>query len=139
MPLLSAEADKEQTLRTLLQLALDTKDYGAAKNFHRQLVQRAKGSFFVRAELGRELMLRNEYERAVAEYREVLKAATGDNRVLAPALRDLGSALSKLGKRDEALKYLEQALRAAGGQAGYAARCWSSSSRFTAPTTSCAS
>jgi tetratricopeptide (TPR) repeat protein/HEAT repeat protein len=118
LPLLSAEADKEQTLRTLLQLALDTKDYGAAKNFHRQLVQRAKGSFFVRAELGRELMLRSEYERAVAEYREVLKAATGDNRVLAPALRDLGSALAKLGKRDEALKYLEQALRAAGGQAG---------------------
>lgn len=118
LPLLTSDADREQTLRTLLELSLDLKDYDAAKRYHKELVTRAKGSFFVRAELGRELLLRNEYERAATEYREVLKAATGDNRVLAPALRDLGRALAKLGKREEALKYLDQALRAAGGQAG---------------------
>jgi len=118
LPLLTGDAEKEQTLRTLLQLALDLKDYGAAQKYHRALVTRAKGSFFVRAELGRELLLRNEYERAVSEYRDVVKAAVGDNRVLAPALRDLGRALGKLGKRQEALQHLDQALRAAGGQAG---------------------
>src|SRR6185436_2875407 len=118
LPLLSAGVDKEQTLRALLGLALDLKDYDGAKKYHRELVALAKGSFFVRAELGRELLLRNEHERAVAEYRDVLKAAAGDNRVLAPALRDLGRALAKLGKHAEAMKVLNQALAAAGGQAG---------------------
>ncbi len=111
-------AEREQTLRTLMQLALDAKDYEAAKRFHKQLVARAKGSFFVRGELGRELMLRREYERAVDEYRAVVKAAAGDNRVLAPALRDLGNALAKLGKREEALKQLRRAMRLAGMQSG---------------------
>ncbi len=111
-------ADREQTLRTLMELCLDLKDFDAAKRHHEELVKRANGSFFVRAELGRELLARNEYERAVDEYESVVKAATGDNRVLAPALRDLGKAYAALGKRDEALKHLKRALRIAGAQAG---------------------
>lgn len=118
LPKLTLDADKEQTLRTLMQLSLDLKDFDGAKKYHAELVKRASGSFYVRAELGRELLLRNEYERAVEEYRGVVQAATGDNRVLAPALRDLGRALAKLGKNDEATAVLHRALAAAGGQAG---------------------
>ena len=47
---------------------------------------------FVKAELGRELLTRGQFERAEAEFRELVKAAAGDNRALAPALRDLGQA-----------------------------------------------
>jgi tetratricopeptide (TPR) repeat protein len=111
-------AEKEQALRTALQLALDLGQWDKAKQHHRQLVQRAQGSFYVRAELGRELLLRQEYERAVAEFRDLARAAAGDNRVLAPALRDLGRALAKLGKTDEALDTLRHALHVAGAQAG---------------------
>ena len=118
LPLLTTDAEREQTLRTLLGLALDLKDFEGARAHHRELVNRAKGSFFVRAELGRELLARNEYQRAVDEYKAVVKAAAGDNRVLAPALRDLGRALAKLGKREEALAQLQRALALAGGQAG---------------------
>ena len=39
-----------------------------------------------------ELLQRGEYARAVAEYREFVRAAQGDNRTLAPALKDLGRA-----------------------------------------------
>src|SRR5262249_40183107 len=46
------------------------------------------------------------------------KAAAGDNRAVAPALRDLGKALAKEGKGQEALATLEKALAAAGGQSG---------------------
>ncbi len=118
LPKIKIDADKEQTLRTLMQLSLDLKQFDDAKKYHTELVRRAKGSFYVRAELGRELLLRNDYERAVEEYRGVVKAAAGDNRVLAPALRDLGRALAKLGKNKEALDVLHRALRTAGSQSG---------------------
>jgi len=114
LPALKDDADREQVLRTLLGLCLDLKDYDAAKRYHEQLVKRAGGSFFVRAEFGRELLARGAYERAAAEYKTVVQAATGDNRVLAPALRDYGKALEKLGKREEALTQYRRALSLAG-------------------------
>jgi tetratricopeptide (TPR) repeat protein len=118
LPQLKADAEKEQLYRTLLGLALDQEDFKAAEDFHRQLVTRSKGSFFVRGELGRELMQRGKYERAVEAYREVVKLAAGDNRALAPALRDLGRALAKAGKGSEALDKLRQGLRVAGAESG---------------------
>jgi tetratricopeptide (TPR) repeat protein/HEAT repeat protein len=118
LPLLKDDAEREQTLRTLVQLSLDTKDYDRAKGYHRKLVERARGSFFVRAELGRELLQRGDYARAADEFRDVVAAASGDNRVVAPALRDYGRALVKSGKREEGLKQLRRALALAGSQAG---------------------
>ncbi len=114
LPALKDDADREQVLRTLLGLCLDLKDYDAGKRYHLELVKRAGGSFFVRAEFGRELLARGAYERAAAEYKTVVQAATGDNRVLAPALRDYGKALDKLGKREEALTQYRRALSLAG-------------------------
>ena len=114
LPALKDDADREQVLRTLLGLCLDLKDYDAAKRYHEDLVKRAGGSFFVRAELGRELLARGAYDRAAAEYKTVVRAASGDNRVLAPALRDYGKALEKLGKTDEALTQFRRALELAG-------------------------
>jgi tetratricopeptide (TPR) repeat protein/HEAT repeat protein len=114
LPALKDEAEREQVLRTLLGLCLDLKDYDASKRYHEQLVKRAGGSFIARAELGRELLARGAYERAAAEYKTVVQAATGDNRVLAPALRDYGKALEKLGKREEALSQYRRALSLAG-------------------------
>ena len=97
-------------LRTLMQLRSGSEALRRRQEVPQARSSRgAKGSFFVRAELGRELMLRGEYERAAAEYEDVVKAAAGDNRVLAPALRDLGQALAKLGKRKEALDDAAQA------------------------------
>lgn len=118
LPHVKINTEKEQILRRLMGLALDLERWKDAKKFHSRLVKRAKGSFFTRAELGRELMNRGKYERAVAEYRTVVKAARGDNRVLAPALRDLGKALAKAEKRKEALSTLKKALAIAGRESG---------------------
>lgn len=118
LELLSPGPRREQVLRTLMALSLDLDDLESAKKYHREIVQRAKGSFFVRAELGRELLVRGEYEKAEHELREVVRAAAGDNRALAPALRDLGKALTRQKKSKEALEVLERALRAAGSQSG---------------------
>ena len=54
----------------------------------------------------------------------MVKAASGDNRVLAPALRDLGKALAKQGQRKEAMKTLRRALRIAGAQSGIRAEIY---------------
>ncbi|MEZ4220701.1 MAG: HEAT repeat domain-containing protein [Polyangiaceae bacterium] len=124
LPLLKSDAEKEQTLRTLMQLSLDLKRYDDASKHHKALVLRAKNSFYVKGELARELMLRAEYARAVTEYRAVVKAAAGDNRVLAPALRDLGNALAKQGNRKEAMETLQRALRVAGAQSGIRAEIY---------------
>jgi tetratricopeptide (TPR) repeat protein len=118
LPLLKLPADVEQTTRTLLTICLDLKDVGAAKGYHERLVKAAGGSLFVKAELGRELLSRGQLERAEAEFRDVVKAASGDNRALAPALRDLGQALARQKKMPEAMATMKRALAVAGPAAG---------------------
>src|SRR5207237_1378711 len=61
---------------------------------------------------------RRESESAAAASAETVAAASGDNRALAPALRDLGRALAKEHKNADALATLKTALAAAGGEAG---------------------
>ncbi len=117
-PRLKVPAEIEQTTRALLALCLDLKDFDAAKRYHDGLVKAASGSLFVKAELGRELLSRGQLERAEAEFREVVKAAAGDNRALAPALRDLGQALAKQKKMTEAMATMKRALAVAGPAAG---------------------
>ncbi|MCL2777661.1 MAG: tetratricopeptide repeat protein [Polyangiaceae bacterium] len=110
-------ADKEQTLRTLMLLALDDKDFVSAKARHTEVVKMRPSSLFVRGELGRELFQRAEYDRAEAEFKELVTAAAGDNRALAPALKDLGKAQAKAHKNVEALASLKKALQASGQEA----------------------
>ncbi len=106
--------DKEQTLRTLMILSLDQKDWDAARKFHRDVVALEPTSLFVRGELGRELYNRGEYERAEVDLKDVVAAAAGDNRALAPALKELGRAQAKAHENREALVTLKKALDAAG-------------------------
>ncbi|HXN33934.1 MAG TPA: tetratricopeptide repeat protein, partial [Polyangiaceae bacterium] len=124
LPLQPAQADKEQTLRTLMTVALDQKDWAAAKHFHRGLVALEPASLFVKGELGQELYNRGEYERAEVELSEVATAAAGDNRALAPALRELGRAQAKAHKNAEALATLKKALTAAGSQGALRAQIY---------------
>ncbi len=118
LPLLTAPTDVESTRRALLGLCLDLEDWDAAAKHHAELVKSAQGSLFVKAELGKELMARGQFDRAETELREVVKSASGDNRALAPALRDLGRVLAKQKKMTEALATLKKALAVAGSAAG---------------------
>ncbi|HWL88588.1 MAG TPA: tetratricopeptide repeat protein, partial [Polyangiaceae bacterium] len=117
-------ADKEQTVRTLMELALDAKDFPGAKAMHRELVKMEPSSILVKGELGRELFTRNEFERAEAEFKEVVAAAAGDNRTLAPALKDLGKAQAKGHKNQEAIATLKKALSVAGSEAAVRAEIY---------------
>jgi cellulose synthase operon protein C len=124
LSLQTTQADKEQTLRTLMAIALDQKDWDAAKAFHGRLVALEPTSLFVKGELGHELFNRGEYERAEVELKEVAAAAAGDNRALAPALRELGHAQAKAHKNAEALATLKKALSAAGSQSALRAQLY---------------
>ena len=55
-------------------------------------------SLFVKGELARALYARGEYERAETEFIELVAAAAGDNRAVAPALKELGQAQAKAHK-----------------------------------------
>ena len=118
------QTDREQTLRTLVGLALDEKDWAGAKKYHSELVKMQPNSLFVKGELGRELYNRAEYERAEAEFKELVTAAAGDNRALAPALKELGRAQAKAHKNQEALVTLKKALAAAGAEAAVRAEIY---------------
>lgn len=124
LALQTSTVDREQTLRTLMTLALDAKDFDAAKAAHVDLVRLEPSSLFAKGELGRELFARGEYERAEAELRDLAGAATGDNRALAPALKDLGRAQVKAHKYAEALATLKRALSVAGAEAAVRAEIY---------------
>lgn len=109
-------ADREQTLRTLMGLALNAQDWAGAQAFHRELATLEPTSLFVKGELGRELFARGEYARAETELKAVVLAAAGDNRALAPALKELGRAQAKAHNAQEALATLKRALAVAGDQ-----------------------
>ena len=110
LALQTVQADKEQTLRTLMSLALDQKDWDGAKKFHLDLLKLEPTSLFVRGELGRELFSRGEYTRAEVEMKDVVAAAAGDNRALAPALKELGRTQAKAHENADALATLKKAL-----------------------------
>ncbi len=124
LPLQTVTTDKEQTLRTLMSLALDAKDWAGARGYHEQLVKLEPTSLFVKGELGRELFSRGEYEKSEAEFKELVTAATGDNRALAPALKDLGKAQAKAHKNQDALATLKKALAVAGQEAAVRAEIY---------------
>jgi tetratricopeptide (TPR) repeat protein/HEAT repeat protein len=124
LALQTARPDREQTLRTLVGLALDEKDWARAGQFHQTLVALDPTNLFVRGELGRELYRRAEYERAVTELRGVATAAAGDNRALAPALKELGAAQAKAHDGEAALATLKRALAAAGAQSALRAEIY---------------
>ncbi|NUO55003.1 MAG: tetratricopeptide repeat protein [Polyangiaceae bacterium] len=118
LPLLKEGAEIEQTTRTLMTLSVELKDFDAARKHHAALVKRSQGSLFVKAELGRAFLNKQHYDLAEAEFRELVKASAGDNRALGPALRDLGNALAKQKKTQEALETLKKALTVSSGSAG---------------------
>lgn len=118
LPLHKDKFEKEATLRALMELHVDLKDYAAAKKVHNDLVAQNKDSMTVRAELARTYFKKNHFEKAEEEYQEVAKAAAGDNRVYASALLDLGLAQLKLQKYEQAVATLEKGLGVAGAEAG---------------------
>ena len=120
----SPRADRETTLRTLMALALNAQDWPGAQGFHRELLALEPTSLFVRGELGRELFARGEYARAEAEFKGVVTAAAGDNRALAPALKELGRAQAKAHNAAEALVTLKRALSLAGEQSALRAEIY---------------
>jgi tetratricopeptide (TPR) repeat protein/HEAT repeat protein len=120
----TARPDREQTLRTLMGLALDQKDWDGATAFHGLLWRLEPTSLFVRGELGRELFRRAEYARAVVQLKEVVAAAAGDNRALAPALKELGAAQAKAQDSDAAVATLKRALATAGAQSALIAEIY---------------
>jgi tetratricopeptide (TPR) repeat protein/HEAT repeat protein len=124
LKLQTAAADKEQTLRTLMTLALDSTDWDGAKGFHGQLVKLEPTNLFVRGELGRALYQRGEYSRAEEELVGVVAAATGDNRALAPALKELGEAQAKAHESAKALATLGKALATAGPESALRAEIY---------------
>jgi len=124
LPLLTVQADKEQTLRAIMSLALDQKDWAGARAAHRQLAALEPTSLFVKAELGRELYNRGEYAQAEVELKDVVAAAAGDNRALAPALKELGRAQAKAHENAEAMATLKRALATAGAQSALRAEIY---------------
>ncbi len=122
LPLQKDKVEREGTLRALMEISIDLKDHTGAKKWHSELVKANGDSMAVREELARSYYLKGQYEQAETEYVEVVKAASGDNRVLAPQLLNLGICQVKLQKYEDAVKTLRKGLASAGSEAAVKVR-----------------
>ncbi len=118
LPLQKDKTEREATLRSLMELAVDLRDAPSAKKWHLELVKANGDSMTVRAELARYYFRKGIYDQAEKEYEEVVAAAAGDNRTLPSALLDLGQCQIKLQKYVDAVKTLKKGLSVAGAEAG---------------------
>jgi tetratricopeptide (TPR) repeat protein/HEAT repeat protein len=105
-------------LRQLMEVALAGGDVAAARGYHGRLVGLDRGSLTARRELADALLARRLFAPAVEEYESVIRALSGDNRVLPPVLRDLGRALAGANEHERAIEVYRRGLRIAGAGAG---------------------
>ena len=118
IPKLETNSQRERAWRTVRDLALDESDWARADVAQAKLVELAHGSFYVQAELGRELLRRNQPQRAAQALKALIGKVRGDPRALAPALRDLGEAMMRSGEYDQAQRVLSRAASTAARMPG---------------------
>ncbi len=109
---------RREILRQLGDIALEQEDWDGARTYYQRLARGAGSSIYLRTEFARALAAHSQHERAIGEYERVLASLRGDNRVVAPVLRDLARAQLDAGRTDDAIATLERALRVAGPRSG---------------------
>lgn len=124
LPLVREDQPRRELLQELGALALDMGDYDGASGFYRQLARGSDTGVYLRTAFARALTERGEHARAVTEYERVLTTLRGDNRVIAPVLRDMGLAQLEAGDVDGAIQTFNRALRVSGREAGVRAEIY---------------
>ncbi len=107
----TGDEERRELLRELGALALEARDVDGARRYYDDLVRGAGTSIYLRTEFARALVERGMHEAGVEEYQRVLRSMRGDNRVLAPILRELAQAQLDAGDSDAALESVQRALR----------------------------
>ncbi len=115
---------REELVRSVAQLALETHDFDAARHYYEELGRGGDASIYLRTEYARALATAHEWERAVAEYERVIRSLRGDNRVLPPVLLELSRAQLETGAVEASIETLDRALRLSGRQAGIRAEIY---------------
>lgn len=115
---------REELLREAAGLAMQARDFDAARGYYSELGRGGRGSVYLRGEYARALATAREWDLAIVEYQRVLRSLRGDNRVLPPILLELSRAQLETGTADASIETLDRALRAAGRQAGIRAEIY---------------
>lgn len=113
----AAPADRDELIRTIAELSLDSGDFDAAAAAYARLGRGAR-SVHLRSELPRALAARGEHARAIEAYRALAAEVAADRRAQVPLLVEMARSSLALGRTDEALATLEEARSRAGATAG---------------------
>lgn len=116
-----AQRDLREELATL---ALQANDFDDAAAHYRELARGADAGIYQRTAFARALTGLGHHQRAIEEYERVVTSLRGDNRVLAPVLRELGQAQLGAGQVEEAIATYQRALRVAGRESGVRAEIY---------------
>lgn len=116
-----AQRDLREELATL---ALQANDFDDAAAHYRELARGADAGIYQRTAFARALTALGHHQRAIEEYERVVTSLRGDNRVLAPVLRELGQAQLGAGQVQEAIATFQRALRVAGRESGVRAEIY---------------
>jgi tetratricopeptide (TPR) repeat protein len=114
---------REEMVREVAQIAMEARDFEGARRYFEEL-GRGESSVYLRTEYARALTAAHEWDRAIEEYERVIRALSGDNRVLPPVLLELSRAQLEAGNVEASIETLDRALRAAGSQAGIRAEIY---------------
>ncbi len=124
LPLTRERLAREELLREVAAVAMEQRDFDAARAYFSQLARGAAASVYLRTEYARALAAAREWDLAVSEYERVMRALRGDNRVLPPILLELSRAQLETGAVEASIETLDRALRTAGRQAGIRAEIY---------------
>ncbi len=102
---------RRELMRTVAEASLDAQNFESARDYYNRMIADARDSVFLQTEYARALMERNHTERAIKEYRRLLRSLRGDRRVLGPVYRDLGRAHMQAEQYDEAIVALERGIK----------------------------
>jgi tetratricopeptide (TPR) repeat protein len=116
--------ERQDILRRAGEIAIAARDFDGARRYYDELARGADSSVYLRTEFARVLAAQRLHEQAIAEYERVLASLRGDNRVIAPVLRELGQVELDAGRVDRAIERLERALDVAGPNAGVRAEIY---------------
>lgn len=115
---------REELLREVAAVAMEQRDFDAARAYFEQLGRGGGSSVYLRGEYARALAAAREWDLATEEYERVIRSLRGDNRVLPPILLELARVQLETGVADESIETLDRALRTAGRHAGIRAEIY---------------
>jgi tetratricopeptide (TPR) repeat protein len=102
---------KKEILRKLADAAFSQRDWERAETYYDQLIALDRRNEYLRMEYAQVLVKYKRYDKALDQYKELLKLAGGDTKERATTLRDTGDVYERMGEPEQAVETYRKAMK----------------------------